>query len=76
MKREKNRITLTLKEADAIREHLETLYAMKGAFDEEFTAECHSAGKYARKMCELLYGHRHPQWGTPEPPEPKYDPTI
>ena len=75
MKREKDRITLTLKEADAIREHLETLFAMEGTFDEDFNAECKSAGKCARKMCELLYGHRHPQWETPEPPGPKYDPT-
>ena len=75
MKREKDRITLTLKETDAIREHLETLYAMEGTFDENFNAECKSAGKFARKMCELLYGHRNPQWETPEPPEPKYDPT-
>ncbi|MDE6246657.1 MAG: hypothetical protein K2M41_02290 [Muribaculaceae bacterium] len=64
-----------MNEADAIREHLETLFAMEGTFDEDFNAECKSAGKFARKMCELLYGHRNPQWTTPEPPEPKYDPT-
>ena len=77
MKREKDRITLTLKEVDEIREYLETLYAMEGStLDEDFNAECHRAGFFARKMCELLHGHRHPKWETPGPPEPKYDPTI
>lgn len=75
MKREHNRISLTQREADEIREHLETLFAMEGTFDEDFNAECKSAGHFARKICELLYGHRHPTWGNPEPPEPKYDPT-
>ncbi|MBD5362723.1 MAG: hypothetical protein HDR81_07960 [Bacteroides sp.] len=77
MKREKDRITLTLKEVDEIREYLETLYAMEGStLDEDFNAECHRAGFFARKMCELLHGHRHPKWETPGPPKPKYDPTI
>lgn len=58
MKREKDRITLTLKEADEIREYLEILYAMEGStLDEDFNAECHRAGFFARKMCELLHGH-------------------
>lgn len=76
MKRDNNRISLTLKEADEVREHLETLYAMEGTLDEDFTRECHRAGFFARKMCELIHGHRHPQWEDPEPPEPKYNPTI
>ena len=76
MKRDNNRISLTLKEADEVREHLETLYAMEGTLDEDFNRECHQAGLFARKMCELLHGHRHPQWEDPEPPEPKYTPTI
>lgn len=76
MKRDNNRISLTLKEADEVREHLETLYAMEGTLDEDFNHECHRAGFFARKMCELIHGHRHPQWEAPEPPEPKYTPTI
>lgn len=74
MKRDDNRISLTLKEADEVRELLETLYAMEGTLDEDFNRECHRAG-FARKMCELIHGHRHPQWDDPEPPEPKYDPS-
>lgn len=75
MKRENNRISLTLKEADEIRELLESLYAMEGTLDEDFNYECHRAGFHARKMCELIHGHRNPQWEDPEPPESKYDPT-
>ena len=41
MKRDNNRISLTLKEADEVREHLETLYAMEGTLDEDFNRECH-----------------------------------
>lgn len=76
MRRDKNRISLTLKEADEVREYLETLYAMEGTLDEDFNRECHRAGFFARKMCELINGHRHPQWEDPEPPELKYTPTI
>ena len=76
MKRENNRISLTLNEADEIREHLETLFAMEGTYDEDFNAECKRAGFFARKMCELIHGHRHPQWPEPGPIETKYDPTV
>lgn len=66
MKRDNNRISLTLKEADEVREHLETLYAMEGTLDEDFNRECYRAGFFARKICELIHGHRHPQWEAPE----------
>ena len=49
---------------------------MEGTLDEDFNRECHRAGFFARKMCELIHGHRNPQWEDPEPPEPKYTPTI
>lgn len=65
-----------MKEADEIREHLETLYAMEGTLDEDFNAECKNAGHYARNLCELIYGHRHPKWEKLTDVEPKYDPTI
>lgn len=41
MKKDGNRISLTIKEADEIREYLETLYAMEGTLDEDFNSECH-----------------------------------
>ncbi len=62
MKKDGKRISLTLKEADEIRELLETLFSMEGTLDEDFNWECHRAGIHARKMCELLYGHRNPSW--------------
>lgn len=39
MKKDGNRISLTIKEADEIREYLETLYAMEGTLDEDFNSE-------------------------------------
>ena len=75
MKRENSRISLTIKEADEIRELLETLFAMEGTLDEDFNFECKRAGTHARKMCELIHGHRHPTWDSPTSVEPKYDPT-
>lgn len=58
MKKDGNRISLTIKEADEIREYLETLYAMEGTLDEEDSnSECHRAGFYARNMCKLIHGH-------------------
>ncbi len=62
MKKDGKRISLTLKETDEIRELLETLFSMEGTLDEDFNWECHRAGIHARKMCELLYGHRNPSW--------------
>ncbi len=62
MKKDSKRISLTHKEADEIRELLETLFSMEGTLDEDFNWECHRAGIHARKMCELLYGHRNPSW--------------
>ena len=74
MKKDSSRISLTIKEADEIRECLETLYAMEGTLDEDFNFECRRAGFHARKMCELIYGRRHPTWDTAGPVEPKYNP--
>ncbi|WP_305116213.1 hypothetical protein [Duncaniella muris] len=75
MKKDKNeRISLTFKEADEIRELLETLFAMEGTLDEDFNRECKRAGFHARNMCELLHGHRNPKWEYPEPSESKYNP--
>lgn len=65
----KGRVSLTEREADDIREHLETLFAMGGTLDEEFTAACNNAGKYARKLFKLLYGEGTPKW---EPGSPYY----
>lgn len=63
MKKEsKGRISLTEREADEIREYLETLYAMEGTLDEDFNAECRRAGFFARKLFKLLYGEGHPKW--------------
>lgn len=62
MKKVNNRVSLTLKEADSIRELLETLNSMDGTLDEDFNSECKQAGRYARNLCQILYGHRHPTW--------------
>ena len=62
MKRANSRISLTLKEADDIRELLESLSSMSGTLDEDFNAECKQAEKYARTLCQVIYGHRHPTW--------------
>lgn len=73
MKKDANgRISLTENEADSIREALETLFAMSGTLDEDFTAECNRAGRYARKLYKLIYGEGTPQWQPIEPPEPKF----
>lgn len=58
----KGRISLTEREADEIREHLETLFAMAGTLDDDFTAECKHAGRYARKLYKLMYGEGTPRW--------------
>lgn len=75
MKKDTNKITLTLREADEVRECLETLFAMEGTLDDDFNAECKRAGRHARRLCELLYGHRHPSWEPVDVVLPKYDPT-
>lgn len=62
MKIENNRISLTKKEADEIREALETLFAMSGTLDDDFNAESNRAGRYARKLYKLLYGEGTPRW--------------
>ena len=74
MKKDKDRISLTRKEADEIREFLETLYAMEGTLDDDFNRECHRAGIHARNLCELLHGHRNPTWATPDEPIPPRNP--
>lgn len=70
----KGRISLTESEADEIREYLETLYAMEGTLDEDFNAECHRAGFFARKLYRLLHGEGNPIFPVAPPPEPKYNP--
>lgn len=72
MKIEKNRISLTEREADEIREVLETLFAMAGTLDDDFNVECNRAGRYARKLYKLLYGEGTPKWEPVECVEPKY----
>lgn len=74
MKKDKDRISFTRNEADEIRELLETLYAMEGTLDDDFNRECHRAGIHARNLCELLHGHRHPTWETPDEPIPSRNP--
>lgn len=53
MKREKNRILLTLKEAAEIEDLLDSLTAMSGVYAEDFNKECHRAEKYADKLMRL-----------------------
>lgn len=73
MKKDANgRISLTENEADTIREALETLFSMSGAFDEDFTAECNRAGRYARKLYKLIYGEGTPKWEPVNYIEPKF----
>lgn len=50
----KKEIIFTEKEAIAITECLETLEAMAGALDENFTKGCITAGKYAKKIRDLI----------------------
>lgn len=53
MKREKNRILLTLKEAEQIEDCLNTLNGMAGVYDQEFNKDCHAAEKMATKLWKL-----------------------
>lgn len=52
--KQRKEIVFTEKEATAIAECLETLAAMSGAIDENFTKECQRADKYANKIRELI----------------------
>lgn len=52
--KQRKEIIFTEKEAIAIAECLETLAAMSGAIDEEFTECCKKSGKYADKIREIL----------------------
>lgn len=55
-KEDKNRISLTRKEAEDIYECLESYSSMRGTFDEDFNAETKLAGRLANKLQLLLYG--------------------
>lgn len=52
--KQKKEIVFTEKEAIAIAECLETLAAMSGAIDDEFTKECQKAAKYADKIRHII----------------------
>lgn len=49
----KGYITLTPRESDEIMDSLDTLEAMSGAYDEDFTKDCQQAGRYSRKILKL-----------------------
>lgn len=49
----KGYITLTPKESDEIMDLLDTLAAMSGAYDQDFTEECKKADKYSNKILSL-----------------------
>lgn len=49
----KGYITLTPKESEEIMDLLDTLAAMSGAYDTDFTAECKKAQKYSDKILTL-----------------------
>lgn len=49
----KGYITLTPKESDAIMDLLDTLAAMSGTYDQDFTKECEKAQKYSYKILSL-----------------------
>lgn len=49
----KGYITLTPKESDEIMDLLDTLAAMSGAYDQDFTRECKEADKYSHKILSL-----------------------
>ena len=46
----KGYITLTPKESEEIMDLLDTLAAMSGAYDQDFTGECKKAQKYSDKI--------------------------
>lgn len=49
----KSYITLTPKESEEIMDLLDTLAAMSGAYDIDFTRECKKAEKYSNKILSL-----------------------
>ncbi len=52
--KQRKEVVFTEKEAIEIAELLETLAAMSGTIDEEFTKECQKASKYADKIREIF----------------------
>ena len=56
----KGNITLTPKESEDIMDLLDTLAAMSGAYDQDFTKECKKADKYSNKILSLknIYDER------------------
>lgn len=53
----KGYITLTPKESNEIMDLLDTLAAMSGAYDQDFTAECKKSQKYSDKILSLKNEH-------------------
>ena len=53
----KGYITLTPKESEEIMDLLDTLAAMSGAFDQDFTGDCKKAQKYSDKILSLKNEH-------------------
>ena len=53
----KGYITLTPKESNEIMDLLDTLTAMSGAYDQDFTAECKKSQKYSDKILSLKNEH-------------------
>lgn len=49
----KGYVTLTPKESEEIMDLLDTLAAMSGAYDIDFTKECKKAQKYSDKILSL-----------------------
>lgn len=54
MKRDNNRIILTLKEAKEIMNLLYSFEATGGVYDEEYTKEANKSGKYGNKLLKLI----------------------
>lgn len=54
MKRDNNRIILTLKEAEELMNLLYSLEATGGVYDEEYTKEANLAGKYGNKLLKYI----------------------
>lgn len=54
MKRDNNRIILTLNEAKKIMNLLYTLEATSGAYDEVYTKDAQLAGRYGNKLFKYI----------------------
>lgn len=54
MKRDNNRIILTLNEAKKIMNLLYTLEATSGTYDEEYTKDAQLAGQYENKLFKYI----------------------